>query len=106
PLTRGAGTTQLPQPTPRRPPQPGAPTADAASPTAALFRHEGDFWTLAYRGTVCRVKDTKGLHYIAYLLRHPRREFHVLELIGQGLETGGLRPVEGSPRSEARDPAT
>src|SRR5262249_27074521 len=36
--------------------QTGDATADATSPTAALFRHEGDFWTLAYGGTACRVK--------------------------------------------------
>ena len=52
---------------------------------------------------ICRVKDAKGLHYIAYLLRHPGREFHVLELIGQGLESGGWRLVEESQRSETRD---
>src|SRR5262249_3441727 len=83
--------------------QTGDATADATSPTAALFRHEGDFWTLAYQGAVCRVKDAKGLHYIAYLLRHPGREFHVLELTGQGLETGGGRLVEEGQRSETRD---
>src|SRR5262249_23533502 len=81
----------------------GHATAEPTSPPAALFRHEGDFWTLAYGGTVCRVKDAKGLHYIAYLLRHPGREFHVLELIGQGLETGGWRLGAESQRSEARD---
>jgi len=83
--------------------QTGDASADATSPTAALFRHEGDFWTLAYQGTVCRVKDTKGLHYIAYLLRHPGREVHVLELIGQGLESGGWRLGTESQRSETRD---
>src|SRR5262249_57742299 len=45
----------------------------------------------------------KGLHYIAYLLRHPGREFHVLELIGQGPETGGWMLVEEGQRSETRD---
>jgi len=68
---------------------------DTASAPAALFRHEGDFWTLAYQGTACRVKDAKGLHYIAYLLRHPGREFHVLDLMGRGLEAGEQRPEMG-----------
>jgi hypothetical protein len=65
---------------------------EAASSTASLFRHEGDFWTLAYEGAVCRVKDAKGLHYVAHLLHHPGREFHVLDLIGRGLEPGDQRP--------------
>src|SRR5262245_35675326 len=81
----------------------GHATPDAPSATAALFRHEGDFWTLAYQGAVCRVKDAKGLRYIAYLLRHPGREFHVLDLIGQGLEPGGRRPGHHSPGPESRD---
>jgi hypothetical protein len=70
----------------------GDATADATSPPAALFHHEGDFWTLAYQGAVCRVKDAKGLHYIAYLLRHPGREFHVLDLV---------RTVEGDRQAES-----
>jgi len=76
--------------------QTGDATADATSPTAALFRHEGDFWTLAYEGTVCRVKDAKGLHYIAYLLRHPEHEFHVLDLVAS---VEGNREAEGERRS-------
>src|SRR5215470_12862351 len=34
----------------------------------AVFRQEGDYWTLAYQGSVCRLKDLKGLHYLAFLL--------------------------------------
>src|SRR5262245_33872143 len=68
-----------------------------------LFRHEGDFWTLAYGGTVCRVKDAKGLHYVAFLLRHPGREFHVLDLIGLGLEAGGRAPAQETQRAVAND---
>jgi hypothetical protein len=47
------------------------------------------------------VNGAKGLHYIAYLLRHPGQEFHALDLVGLGLEAGGreqtsrLRPVPG-----------
>ncbi|MGE0825283.1 MAG: response regulator [Candidatus Binatia bacterium] len=45
------------------------------------FRLEGEYWTVAYQGSVCRVKDTVGLHYLAYLLRHPYKRIHVLELV-------------------------
>jgi DNA-binding response OmpR family regulator len=45
------------------------------------FRREGEYWTIAYQGTVCRVKDTIGLRYLAYLLRYPHRKIHVLELV-------------------------
>lgn len=37
----------------------------------AVFRREGDFWTLSLRGPVIRMRDAKGLHHIAYLLARP-----------------------------------
>ena len=46
-----------------------------------IFRNEGDYWTIAHRGTISRLKDSKGLAYISWLLRHPGVEFHVLELV-------------------------
>ena len=48
---------------------------------SAVFRNEGDYWTLSYRSAISRLKDSKGLAYIAWLLRHPGVEFHVLELV-------------------------
>ena len=35
------------------------------------------------------LRDLKGLHYLARLLAHPGREFHVLDLV---VERGRLRP--------------
>src|SRR4029450_12396899 len=55
-----------------------------AGPAHAALRCEGDYWTVAYGDVVARVKDLKGLHYLAHLLRSPGQEFHVLDLIGQG----------------------
>jgi len=46
-----------------------------------VFRQEGEYWTLAYHGTVCRLKDAKGLHYLAVLLGRPGRECHAVELV-------------------------
>ena len=45
-----------------------------------LFRHEGEYWTLAFAGATCRLKDTRGLHYLARLLRHPHYEFSAIDL--------------------------
>ncbi|MGE0683196.1 MAG: response regulator, partial [Candidatus Binatia bacterium] len=45
------------------------------------FRLDGEYWTIAYQGTVSRVKDALGLRYIAYLLHAPHRKIHVLELV-------------------------
>jgi non-specific serine/threonine protein kinase len=47
----------------------------------AVFRREGEFWTIVWRGKTSRLKDAKGLHYIAYLLVHPGDQIHVHDLI-------------------------
>jgi DNA-binding response OmpR family regulator len=52
--------------------------SDAAD---ALFRLEGEYWTLAYHGTVRRLKDAKGLHYLAVLLGRPGEAFHAGALV-------------------------
>jgi tetratricopeptide (TPR) repeat protein len=48
-----------------------------------LFRKEGDYWSIAFDGGAFRLKDAKGLHYLAHLLRHPGHEFHALDLMMQ-----------------------
>src|ERR1700693_5380864 len=55
-----------------------APSVRSA-PTG-VFQKEGEYWTVGYRGKSFRLKDTKGLGYLAHLLRHPAAEFHVLDL--------------------------
>ena len=57
---------------------------------AMLFRREGEYWTVAFGGKLVRMRDAKGLGYLARLLRHPHHEFHVLDLL-----------VGGAPRAEA-----
>lgn len=62
----------------------------------AVFRQEGEFWTVAFEGTAFRLKDTKGLHYIAALLRGPERELHALDLVvSHGTVDGQALPVGG-----------
>jgi hypothetical protein len=63
------------------PPVPGLPLE-------LRFAKEGDFWTVVYQTTTTRLKDSKGLGYLAQLLRSPGREFHVLDLVSAG-QTGG-----------------
>ena len=46
----------------------------------AVFRREGEYWSVGPAETPVRLKDSKGLAYIAYLLRHPGAEFHALDL--------------------------
>jgi tetratricopeptide (TPR) repeat protein len=88
-------------------PAPGAdkPGDDLAKPAAArnLFRREGEYWTIAYGGAVFRLKDVKGLGYLAHLLRYPAQDFHVLDLSGLG---GGEAAESGeSEDADAGDAA-
>jgi class 3 adenylate cyclase len=60
-------------------------TADApARAGARTFRLEGEYWTIAYDGEAFRLRDAKGLRYLAHLLRHPERDFHALDLVALG----------------------
>lgn len=62
-----------------------APEAGAAEASLAhnVFRREGDYWSIGYGGTLVRLRDTKGLHYLARLLAEPGREFHTVDLEGE-----------------------
>src|SRR6266404_5548982 len=80
------------------------PSARAAKKEKGVFRKEGEYWTVGYGGKTFRLKDTKGLGYLAHLLRHPAVEFHVLDLVGgvagqhDDDETG--KSAHGLPRGE------
>jgi tetratricopeptide (TPR) repeat protein len=51
-----------------------------------VFRREGDYWTVVFEGRTVRVRDLKGMRYLAQLLARPGHEFHVLDLVAA--ETG------------------
>ena len=55
----------------------------------AAFRRDGDYWVISYQGRPFRLCDSKGLGYIAKLLRHPDLELHALELYGVGDPASG-----------------
>ena len=46
-----------------------------------VFHHEGDYWSVAFDGQIVRLRDLKGLRYLARLLGQPGREFHVPDLV-------------------------
>jgi hypothetical protein len=68
---------------------------------AARFHHEGDYWTLVFQDTTCRVKDTYGMHYLAQLLRTPHQDIHALTLIRESRHPEGTSAAE-VPASTAR----
>ncbi len=49
----------------------------------SLFRRQNDYWIIRYHGHAALLKSTRGLHYLAVLLREPGREFHVRELLAR-----------------------
>ncbi len=70
-----------------RAPAAGAPvglTSSAGIDAAVgnLFRREGEYWTIAFEGRAFRLRDSKGLGYLAELLRNPGSELHVTALVG------------------------
>jgi len=52
----------------------------AGRPRAFLDR-QGDQWTVGWGNATTRMKDTKGLNYLAALVRDPGVERHVLDLV-------------------------
>ena len=92
-----------------------APAADVAhrdaldeQPAASVnvFRREGDYWSVIFDGHTVRVRDLKGMRYLARLLADPGREYHVLDLVAA--ETGSGAAVDSSqaarlPRSALGD---
>ena len=56
-----------------------------ASPAAAtVFRREGDYWCVVFDGRTARLRDSRGLQYLARLLAEPGRELHALDLVAAG----------------------
>jgi tetratricopeptide (TPR) repeat protein len=69
-----------------------APSESASA--RELFRREGEYWTIAYEGQTFRLRDTKGLTYLAELLDNPAREFLALDLA----RLGGEHSADDLPR--------
>jgi len=98
-LIRTTGETSLAAlATTRRQPQfPATRSLTTALPSAVpepaedAFVRDGDDWSVVFRGRSVRLRDSKGLVYIAALLRAPGKEVHVTELAGLGrLESASL----------------
>jgi hypothetical protein len=74
-----------------------APAIEAAAPPAArqlTLRREGDIWTIESRtGRSFRLKHSKGLIYLQYLIEQSGKQLHVLELAGVEHAAGDAGPV-------------
>ena len=77
-------------------------------PAASLnvFRREGDYWSVIFEGHTVRVRDLKGMRYLARLLADPGREYHVLDLVAAETASGAQIDVSqaaGLPRAGLGD---
>jgi len=84
---------------------PASKTRPTVIPWEKIFRREGEYWTIAYEGTVIRLRHSKGLAYIAHLMAHAGREFHVTDLstLGQCSMLPGMLAVEAEKNGLAQE---
>jgi tetratricopeptide (TPR) repeat protein len=64
----------------------GASSAARAPGTEAALEREGEYWVARFAGREVRLRDRKGIGYLAQLVEHPHRELSALELSGAGPE--------------------
>jgi tetratricopeptide (TPR) repeat protein len=72
----------------------------------SVFRREGDFWTIEHDGQVLRLRDSRGMRYLAHLVRYPHREILVLDLaVGSENGSAASRLVSaGAGNGHGREP--
>jgi hypothetical protein len=66
-----------------------------------VLRRAGDYWSLSFGGHTVALHDLKGLHYLARLLAHPGREFHVLDLVANAVVPAASPPGATDPELAA-----
>lgn len=67
-------------------------TRDQA-PQICSLRYEGSVWSITFAGKTHRLKNTRGLRYLAHLFNHPHYNFHVSELS----TLSAAAPLHGGP---------
>jgi tetratricopeptide (TPR) repeat protein len=70
------------------------------------FRREGDYWSVVFDRRTVRLRDLKGMRYLARLIAHPGQEFHVLDLVAAesgNAALGERSQVAGLSRSTLDD---
>jgi tetratricopeptide (TPR) repeat protein len=56
-------------------------TSAGEARSSDIFRREGDYWTISFGGSMCRLRDTIGMHYVGRLLANPGMDFPVQDLV-------------------------
>ena len=77
---------------------PGARRGAAGEALPGLFRREGEYWAISFERDAFRLKHTKGMTYLAELLRRPGEEVHALDLVT--VASSGAPAGTTAPRQE------
>ncbi len=67
-----------------------ADKSSLAARKESLFLRENDYWIIRYHGGAAFLKSTRGLYYLAVMLRDPGREFHVTELVARAIDVSSI----------------
>jgi hypothetical protein len=69
------------------------------------FRCEGEYWTIEYDGSLCRLRDTRGLRYLARLLAQPGTGIPATDLAAAGtrVRTAEAARTNGDTAAPAPD---
>ena len=60
----------------------GSTDSESALPVQASFSKEGEYWTLEYQGAKFRLRDSRGLRFIARLIGSPGCQLRASDLAG------------------------
>jgi hypothetical protein len=88
-IVQASGETAVPslEPTSTQPPSP-----NPHPPSPSIFQREGEYWALAFGGVVCRLKENRGMRYLALLLQHPDEELHALQIVADDVLPDAAQP--------------
>jgi len=56
--------------------------APTPRPSSSSLVRDGDLWIVQHDGVIARLRDSKGMRYLAELIAHPGMERHALDLVG------------------------
>jgi hypothetical protein len=77
----------------------------AAATAQVALERSGEIWTLRRAGDAVQLRDSKGVRYLAELLRQPGREVHVCQLVAldadEPIDVGSAGEVLDAPAQRA-----
>ena len=79
----------------------GAPSPPRRPHVGAGCYHEGEYWTLVYGGMLCRLRDARGLYYLAHLLRHQGQKLAAADLLKIGASRKARQPGTDPTKPDA-----